>query len=251
MMLQQQRQNAMRQQQMNATQQQINGAAVLFVLNMCDYLCQFNATSGNEIDNWRGFVDKHFAPDAELNHVFDSETNTKTFRVMRSSIARYFQSYFESGAQSIRIHTETVKENRQPPTNRLQVTSERATIAILYANGARLEMQGRLTADFTPSLGPEAIQHLEFFTQASEEVIGRDAIHDLLSNWSPTMSNKQSPKMTKKNLPKAQQKMQSQLEGLTINHFPRAPKGSWGGPAKVQTFLEVCNTQEYQNYEPN
>ena len=190
---------------------------------------------------WRGFVDKHFAEEAELIHAFDyaGSPQSKQFRVLRHSIARYFQKYFKSGAQSVRIHTECVKEDRTQPGNRLRVTSDLATLRVVYSNGARLEMRGTLSADFTPSMVPEAIQQLAFYTTASEEVIGRSEIERLLSSWSPTMSNKQSPKMTKKNLPKAQQKMQSQLEGLTIENFPKADKGNWGAPATVQTFLEV------------
>ena len=53
------------------------------------------------------------------------------------------------------------------------------------------------------------------------------------------MSSKASPKMAKKNIPKGQQKLQSQLEGLTIDHFPKAQKGTWGVTARVQQFLEV------------
>ena len=208
---------------------------------MCDEICLFNEMNGKDIDSWRGFVDKHFAEEAELIHAFEYPGNTqsKQFRVVRHSIARYFHQYFRSGAQSIRIHTECVKEERTQPGNRLRVTSDLATLRVAYANGARLEMRGNLSADFTPSMVPEAIQQLTFYTTASEEVIGRGEIDRLLTNWSPTMSNKQSPKMTKKNLPKAQQKMQSQLEGLTIENFPKVDKGTWGGPAAVQHFLEV------------
>ena len=238
MLLRQQQQNAMRQQQMNQNQQ-MNGQAILFFLSMCDHLCQFDQNTGLDVDLWRGFVDKHFAPEAELTHSFEFPTSSKAFRVMRPAIGRYFYKYFESGAQSIRLHTDYVKEDRAPSNNRLRVTSSLATIRVVYSNGARLEMKGTLSADFTPSMVPEAIQHLEFYTATSEEVIGRNEIERLLSSWSPTMSSKTSPKMTTKKPPKAQQKMQSQLEGLTIDHFPKAHKGSWGGPSSVQSFLEV------------
>ena len=164
--------------------------------------------------------------------------------MLRPAIGRYFSKYFESGAQSVRIHTERVNEERLPPNNRLRVTSLSATIRVVYSNGARLEMKGTLQADFTPSMVPEAIQHLEFYTQTSEEVIGRNEIERLLSSWSPTMSSKASPKMTTKKAPKAQQKM-SQLEGLTIEHFPKAKTGDWGSPSLVQGFLEVSVTSNY------
>lgn len=238
---QQQQQNVMRQQ-MNQPQH-LNGQAILFFLNMFDQICQVNEITGKDIDMWRGWVDKHFAEEAELTHVFEDPTNaqTKQFRVVRHSIARYFQKYFKSGAQSLRIHTECVKEERTQPSNRLRVTSD-ATLRVVYANGARLEMKGSLSADFTPSVGPEAIQQLAFYTQASEEVVGLSEIERLLSSWSPTMSNKQSPKMTKSKLSKAQQKMQNQPEGLTIDRFPKVEKGTWGGPGTVQYFLEVSRT---------
>lgn len=236
------RQNALRQQQMNQSQQ-LNGQAILFFLSMCDHLCQFDAVSGRDVDLWRGFVDKHFAPEAEITHTFEfSNGKSKAFRVLRPAIGRYFSRYFDLGAQIVRLHTERLNEERVAPNNRLRVTSLAATISVVYSNGARLEMKGTLQADFTPTMGPEAIQHLEFYTQTSEEVIGRTEVERLLTTWSPTMSNKASPKMTNKKPPKAQQKMQSQLEGLTIEHFPKAQKGDCGGPSSLQSFLEVSST---------
>ena len=237
-MMQAQQQERLRQQ-MIQNQSQLTGQAILFFLNMCDQLCNFDASSGLEIDLWRTFVDKHFSADAELCHSFQFHDKKKSYTVLRASIARYFEKYFEAGAQSVRLHTERVNEERVPPNNRLRVTSALATIKVVYANGARLEMKGTLQADFSLSMVPESIQRLEFETSDSEEVIGRGDIERLLSNWSPMMSNKASPKMTKKNLPKAQQKMQSQMDGLTIDHFPKANKGSWGSPSAVQQFLEV------------
>ena len=237
---QQQQQNAMARQSMSQPQVNINGQAILFFLNMCDYLCQFGRHNGRDIDLWRMFVDKHFAPDAELTHAFTfgNEGQSKEFRVLRPSIARYFHQYFASGAESIRIHTEYVKEERIPPHNRLRMTSGSATLRVMYENGARLEMRGSITADFGTGMIPEAIENLTFWTSASEEVIERSEIARLLSTFSPTMSTKASPKMSKKNPPKGQQKG-SQYDGLTIDHFPKARKGTWGGPEQVQTFLEV------------
>jgi hypothetical protein len=239
-MIRMQQQQNMARQSMAQPQVNINGQAILFFLNMCDYLCQFGRHNGLDIDLWRIFVDKHFAADAELVHTFSAgnEGQSKEFRVLRPSIARYFNQYFASGADSIRIHTEYVKEERVPPNNRLRMTSGAATLRVMYENGARLEMKGTITADFGTGVVPEAIEQLTFWTSASEEVIGRNEIEKLLQTFSPTMSTKASPKMAKKNPPKGQQKG-SQYDALTIDHFPKARRGGYGGPEQVQTFLEV------------
>ena len=52
-----------------------------------------------------------------------------------------------------------------------------------------------------------------------------------------------SPKMTKNKPPKAQQKLQQRFDGLTIDHFPKTPKGNLGVTARVQQFLEVCGNR--------
>lgn len=242
MQMQQQQQNAAMRAQSMAQAQQLTGQAILSFLNMCDSLGSFGPQNGNDIDHWRGFVDKHFAPEAELCHGFQYNENTsKEFRVLRPSIARYFSQYFASGAQAIRITTEKIQEERIQPNNRLRVSSAVATLCVTYQNGARLEMKGNLTADFGPSMLPELIEQLQFYTENSEEVIARTQIDQLLKNFSPTMSNKASPKLPKKNPPKQQKMQGSQYDGLTIDHFPKARIGSWGGPTEVQTFLEVSS----------
>lgn len=209
-----------------------------FVL-LADQLSQFNSANGKDISMWQQFVDRHFASEGRFVHSFvwdDQQTSQpRSFEVLRPSIARYFQMYFDSGAESIRLHTESARE-QQMPQGRLQVTFASAQFTVSYPNGARLEMQGKVNVLFSPS---QEVEMLELSTIKTEEVVTRTEIEKLLTTWSPTMGNKQSPKMTKKNLPKAQQKMQSQFEGLTIDHFPRTPKGSMGISSRVQQFLEV------------
>ena len=87
--------------------------------------------------------------------------------------------------------------------------------------------------------GSDQVELLQLLTTSTEEVVSRSKIEEVLANYSPTMANKNSPKMTKTKLPKAQQKMQSQFEGLTIDHFPKVSKGSLGQPSRLQQFLEV------------
>lgn len=123
---------------------------------------------------------------------------------------------------------------------RHHVAYQSSTFAVTYSNGARLEMRGSM--NFLFAANTDVVECMEIKTTRSEEVIPRAKIEELLSNWSPTMDNK-SPKMTKKP-PKAQQKAQSALEGLTIESFPKTPKGPMGTPKRVQQWLEV-NTKQW------
>lgn len=169
-------------------------------------------------------------------HTFDWEdtSDRRQFEVLRPTIARYFQMYFDSGAESIRLHAENARE-MSAPQGKHQVVFASAQFTVSYPNGARLEMHGKVNVTFAPT---QEVEALDLTTTRTEEVVARSEIERVLSTWSPTMSNKQSPKMTKKNLPKAQQKMQSQSEGLTMAHFPSTPKGKMG-IIRVQQFLEV------------
>ena len=125
----------------------------------------------------------------------------------------------------------------QMPQGRHQVSFARAQLIVSYGNGARLEMTGKVDVLYAP--GMDFIEMMQLHTMSTEEVVSRSEIEKLLSTWSPTMGNKQSPKLNKKNVPKAQQKLQSQFEGLTIDHFPKTPRGSMGISSRVQQFLEV------------
>ena len=160
----------------------------------------------------------------------------KTYEVQRATIARYFQSYFDSNAQSVRLHTEQGREMHVPP-NRHSVSFMNATFTVFYPNGARLELSGNLNVLFAPA--SDLVECMEFNTTSSEDIIARTEISRVLDTWSPTMNKAASPKMTKNKLPKAQNKMQSQFEGLTIDSFPKVTKGDLGVATRVQSFLEV------------
>lgn len=220
-------------------QQQQSGQMILRFVLLADQLSQFNASNGKDISSWQNFVDRHFSLEGRLVHTFDWEDKStqggpRQFEVLRPTIARYFQMYFDSGADSIRLHAENARETPMAQ-GKHQVSFVSAQFVVAYPNGARLEMHGRVSVTFSPS---QEVEALELTTTRTEEVVARSEIERVLSTWSPTMGNKQSPKMTKKNLPKAQQKMQSQSDGLTIEHFPRTPKGAMG-IVRVQQFLEV------------
>ena len=241
-------QNAMQQrmiqqqaQQQTGQQPLSNGAHILRVLLLGDQLSEFNSDNGKDVEKWYPFVERHWAPEGRFVHTFlyeeGNNPRSKRFEVPRATIPRYFQMYFDSGASSIRLHTEHARE--QPlQQGRHQVSCSNATFAVIYPNGARLEMAGSVNVLFAPPDG-NLIECMELQTTSSEEVVSRAEIERLLSNWSPTTSNKASPKMTKTKLPKAQKQMVSQFEGLTIDHFPRTPKGSFGVPTRVHQFLEV------------
>ncbi|TKA59786.1 hypothetical protein B0A55_12926 [Friedmanniomyces simplex] len=239
--IQAQRMQQAREQQAQAQvqqQQQMQPGALILRLNLlCDHLSNFNLTNGKDLNSWNDFVDKHFAPEGRLLHSFDDNPNNKakTYEVLRPTIARYFFTYFESGAQSLRLH---IEHAREVPigNNRYQVSCSHATLAVAYPSGARLEMTGSLNVLFAPI--SNIIECLEMQQTGTEETLSRSEIERVLSSWSPVMENK-SPKLAKNKLPKAQQKLQQRFDGLTIDHFPKAPKGTMGVTSRVQQFLEV------------
>jgi len=224
------------QQQQQAQTRHV-GDFILRINLFSDHLSNFDLQNGKDLNLWNQFVDKHFAPEGRLMHSFDDNPNgkPKTYEVLRPTIARYFWTYFESGAQSLRLHIEHAREH-QGGNGGSQVTCSSATLVVSYPTGARLEMSGRLNVLFSPVA--DGIECLEIRQTSIEEIITRSEIEKVLSNWPPTMDTK-SPKMTKSKLPKAQQKLQQRFEGLTIDSFPKAPKGTMGVTARVQQFLEV------------
>ncbi|KAK5175025.1 uncharacterized protein LTR77_000161 [Saxophila tyrrhenica] len=236
---------AQQQQRMAQSQHtQPAGLSILRLVHLCDELSQFDDVAGKDISQWHQIIDKHFAPEGRLVHRFDPKSGTgKTFEVPRPTIARYFQTYFESGADSVRIHADHPRETNM--NNRLHVAYQSSTFAVGYPTGARLEMRGSM--NFLFAAGTDAIECMEIKTTKFEEVIPRSKIEDLLSSWSPTMdTTSKSPKMTKKP-PKSQQKAPSGLDGLTIEHFPKTPKGPMGAPKHVQQFLEIGETMNIMN----
>jgi hypothetical protein len=239
--MQHQQQQQMQAQQAQAQQQQsFTGMRILRLHLLADHLGDFGPENGKNLNSWQEFVDKHFHPDGRLLHSFADNPNPnnkkKTYEVLRPTIARYFYSYFESGAQSLRLHTEHANEMPMA-TGRYQVYCKDATLSISYANGARLDISGSLNALFAPA--SDVIECLEIEQTRTEELISRAEIEKRLNEFSPVMDTK-SPKMAKNKLPKAQQKMQQQrLDGLTIDHFPKVSRGTMGVATRVQQFLEV------------
>lgn len=248
------RQQAMQQQQARAAQQaqQANAQSGMFILklmNFNDHLSNFSldnensAAYGKNITHWHNFVEKHFAPDGRLIIGFPGATDQtgnatrKSFEVLRPNVARYFYTHFDSGASSLRLHTEHAREAPHPTTGGQQVTCQKSIFSISYPNGARLEMTGTLQVLF--SAGSDAIECLSLQTTSTEETLSRSQIEKVLTDYSPTMSTKASPKLTKKKLPAAQQRAQDEQNRLTIEHFPKTPRGSMGFTSKVQHFLEV------------
>lgn len=253
-----QRQQAMQAAQANRLaqqQQQANAQGGMFILklmNFNDHLSNFSldndnpAANGKDITHWHNFVEKHFAADGRLIHSFpntdhNGNPNRKSYEVLRPNVARYFYTYFDSGASSLRLHTEHAREAPHPTTGGQQVTCQKAIFSIAYPNGARLEMTGSLQVLF--SAGSDTIECLSFQTTSTEETLSRGQIERVLADFSPTMSHKASPKLAKNKLPKAQQKLQEAENRITIDHFPKTPKGTMGFTSKVQHFLEVSAEQ--------
>jgi hypothetical protein len=240
---QQQQGIAMQMQQQRLLQQQqvvtTGGQAILRLMLLCDELSVSGLDLGTNSAHWHMVIDKHFAPEGRLVHELTAaDGSKKAYEVLRPTIALYFQTYFESGAVAIRVHPSLSREHTM--NGRHHVSFASATFTVLYPNGARLEMSGSLNFLFAP--GGEMVDCMEIKTVQSEDLVGRSTIEDLLKSWSPAIDNKASPKMTKKP-PKAQQRAQSALDGLTIEHFPKTPKGFMGGPKRVQHFLEVSGSQ--------
>lgn len=242
-MLAQQRQQAAMHNQ-STTQQATNAQGGMFILRLMsfsDHIGQFTEESGKQMAAWNSLVDKHFAPEGRLIHSFDNDPagqRNKNYEVLRPSVARYFWTYFDSGASSLRLHTENAREVPNPSGSH-QVVCQNAIFSVSYPSGARLEMTGSLQVLF--SAGSDAIECLQFSTANTDEIISRSRIEKVVSEWSPSLPNK-SPKMAKNKLPKAQQKMQEQQDRLTMDHFPKAPKGTLGVSSKVQYFLEMGET---------
>jgi len=126
-----------------------------------------------------------------------------------------------------------------------------ATLTVTYPYGARLEMSGRLEAGFLS--GSNIIETLELQQTSHEETLSRSEIERVLSSWvgGANALETKSPKMAKNKLPKAQQKLQQRLDGLTIDAFPKAPKGNMGVASRVQQFLEVGLTNGSVNLLPH
>jgi hypothetical protein len=241
--LQQQRQVSAGVQPMGQAQQAgLVGVYILKLMQFCDQLSGIQTAAGRNFEDWHKFVERHFAPEACLLHSFDSNEalpgKTKVFEVFRDSIARYFWTYFESGAQSLRLHTELARETTYNGGTHL-VQCSNAILSVSYPNGVRLDMNGSLRVIFATH--SDQIQSLSFQTSNAEEFISRSQVEKVVTDWEPTPSLK-SPVMTKGKLPKAQQKkLQEQQDRLSMEHFPKSYRGTLGVSSRVQNFLEVSS----------
>ena len=232
------------QQQQQQQQSQNQPAQVPFICKLllfADKLSNFGLIDGDRdgrvLDNWQDFVDKHFAPEGRV--VLQPHEYNHKMEVPRATIARFFWMYFETGASSLRLHTENGNEIHLPG-NKCRLACSNATLTVSYPNGSRVEASGPLSVLY----GADMIEGFEFQVLTVEEQLSRSEVEKALSNYSPSMSTKQSPKMTKKNLPKAQQKMQQQQQQQAnegpISMLPKAPGGHSGMTGRMLQFLEVC-----------
>nr|OQO27158.1 hypothetical protein B0A51_05153 [Rachicladosporium sp. CCFEE 5018]OQO28600.1 hypothetical protein B0A51_05419 [Rachicladosporium sp. CCFEE 5018] len=242
-------QQSQMQQVQQAQQHLAGGQYILRLLLFADKLGSFSATDGEqdgrELDRWQRFIDQQFADDGRLAlQLYDQPS--KQIEIPRAVLGRYFWMYFETGASSLRLHTENAKEVKlQDGTGRCRLSCSNATLTVSYPNGARIDLSGPLVVMFGSGITqPAQIEAMEFKMDRCEEHMNRTEVEKVLLNLSPTMSNQKSPKMTKNKLPKAQQKLQQQQqgEGLTIESFPKAPKSQSGMSVRMLQFLEISET---------
>jgi hypothetical protein len=247
MALLQRSQQLQHQRQMMAAQQaaqqpqQSSGQYVLRLLLFSDKLssfCQLEGDrDGRSLSNWSDFIDRHFIPEGRL--IWAPYELGKKVEIPKASLPRFFWMYFDTGADRLRLHTEHGIETMLGD-GRCRLSCQNATLTVSYPNGARVEMSGPLTVLFSSNGG--LIEGMEFQMTKCEEHLSRIEVEKVLTNLSPTLSNKQSPKMTKGKLPKAQQKLQQQQESVA-DHLPKAPKGQNGMTMRMLQFLEVDANQ--------
>ena len=183
------------------------------------------------------FIDRQFLPEGRL--IWAPYELHKKVEIPKASLPRFFCLYFDTGADRLRLHTEYGTETMLAD-GRCRLVCKNATLTVSYPNGARVEMSGPLTVLYGSN--GSLIEGMEFQMTKCEEHLSRTEVEKVLTNLSPTLSNKQSPKMTKGKLPKAQQKLQQQQDSVA-DHLPRAPKGQGGMTMRMLQFLEVDATQ--------
>lgn len=242
-MLMAQRSAQMQQQRLMAVQQaaqpaqQSTGQYVLKLLLFSDKLSSFcqqeGERDGRNLANWSDFIDRHFLPEGRL--IWAPHELGKKVEIPKASLPRFFWMYFDTGAERLRLHTEHGTEVMLAD-GRCRLRCQNATLTVSYPNGSRVEMSGPLTVLF--SSNGSLIEGMEFSMNKCEEHMSRAEVEKVLTNLSPTLSNKQSPKMTKGKLPKAQQKLQQQQDSVA-DHLPKAPKGQSGMTMRMLQFLEV------------
>lgn len=236
-MVMQQNQQIQQQRMLAAAQQnQSSGQYILKLLLFSDKLSSFcqqeGERDGRNLANWADFIDRHFLPEGRL--IWAPHELGKKVEIPKASLPRFFWMYFDTGAERLRLHTEHGHEALLAD-GRCRLSCQNATLTVSYPNGARVEMSGPLTVLFSSN---NLIEGMEFQMTKCEEHLSRIEVEKVLTNLSPTLSNKQSPKMTKGKLPKAQQKLQQQQENVA-DHLPKAPKGQSGMTMRMLQFLEV------------
>jgi hypothetical protein len=234
-----QRSQHIQQQRMLQAQhsQQSSGQYILRLLLFSDKLSSFCAQEGERdgrnLGNWSDFIDRHFLPEGHL--IWAPHELGKKVEIPKANLPRFFWMYFDTGADRLRLHTEHGTEIMLAD-GRCRLSCQNATLTVSYPNGARVEMSGPLTVLYGSS--SSLIEGMEFQMTKCEEHLSRIEVEKVLTNFSPTLSNKQSPKMTKNKLPKAQQKLQQQQESMA-DQLPKAPKGQSGMTMRMLQFLEV------------
>lgn len=234
-----QRNHQVQQQRMLQAQhsQQSSGQYILRLLLFSDKLSSFCAQEGERdgrnLGNWSDFIDRHFLPEGHL--IWAPHELGKKVEIPKANLPRFFWMYFDTGADRLRLHTEHGTEIMLAD-GRCRLSCQNATLTVSYPNGARVEMSGPLTVLYGSS--SSLIEGMEFQMTKCEEHLSRIEVEKVLTNFSPTLSNKQSPKMTKNKLPKAQQKLQQQQESMA-DQLPKAPKGQSGMTMRMLQFLEV------------
>jgi hypothetical protein len=219
-----------------------SGQYVLRLLLFSDKLSSFcqqeGDRDGRSLSNWSEFINRQFLPEGRL--IWAPYELGKKVEIPKASLPRFFWMYFDTGADRLRLHIEHGSEVMLAD-GRCRLSCQNATLTVSYPNGARVEMSGPLTVLFGSN--GSLIEGMEFQMTKCEEHLSRIEVEKVLTNLSPTLSNRQSPKMTKGKLPKAQQKLQQQQESVA-DHLPKAPKGQSGMTMRMLQFLEVYATQD-------
>ncbi|GAB5586753.1 hypothetical protein Unana1_01653 [Umbelopsis nana] len=201
------------------------GSAVLRLLQYSENLGPGPQTK--EISFWQKVVGDFFSDNGIFRHeMTNTQDEKKVFEIPASLLARFYLTYFQSGAVQMHWTMESTNEFMLT-TGSLAVECAQASLIQYFDNGSQIVLNGRLRVHFSPApvTGTLKIDLLDFSSRGYTEYIPRNVLLGLSKHDSLKKDNKN---------------VSSKLDAILREMLPECMVNDFGICPRVMRCLEIA-----------
>lgn len=246
----------MQQQQMQQKNEgNIRGQCILKLVSFAEHLNAFVGPVDDNDEYWPSFVRQFFSPNGTFRYglmdTSSQEATEKTYEIVASALARYFQLHFRGGVTRIQLAFGSRMSDKSLGDGSHHLENTDSCITYSFGDNTRVITNGKLQAIFDSS---QKLSLFEFTTTAQEEYLSRSMVlhsampnHNWVKDWTKLNFGdaKQSPEMSKKGKQKQFKSPPTAPPEIDLPHS--SINQNMGVPSSVFEYLEMVEVMNLLN----